>query len=37
MPKILIIDDEPTMRELLMETLEKFEDIGAEILIAKDG
>ena len=37
MPKILIIDDEPTMRELLMETLEKLEDKGVEILIAEDG
>jgi two-component system alkaline phosphatase synthesis response regulator PhoP len=37
MPKILIIDDEPTMRELLMETLEKLEDKGVEILVAEDG
>ncbi len=37
MPKILIVDDEPTMRELLLETLEKFEDKGVEILIAEDG
>jgi len=37
MPKILIIDDEPTMRELLMETLEELEDKGVEILIAEDG
>ena len=37
MPKILIIDDEPTMRELLMETLEKLEDKGVEILIAENG
>jgi CheY-like chemotaxis protein len=37
MPKILIVDDEPTMRELLMETLEKLEDKGVEILVAEDG
>jgi len=37
MPKILIIDDEPTMRALLMETLEELEDKGVEILIAEDG
>ncbi len=37
MPKILIIDDEPTMRELLVETLETFEDKGVGILIAEDG
>ncbi len=37
MPKILIIDDEPTMRELLMETFEKLEDKGVEILVAEDG
>ncbi len=37
MPKILIIDDEPTMRELLMETLEKLEDKGVGIFIAEDG
>ncbi len=37
MPKILIIDDEPTMRELLMETLEKLEDKGVGIFVAKDG
>jgi two-component system alkaline phosphatase synthesis response regulator PhoP len=37
MPKILIVDDEPTMRGLLIETLEKLEDKGVEILIAEDG
>ncbi len=37
MPKILIIDDEQTMRELLIETLETFEDKGVGILIAEDG
>ncbi len=37
MPKILIIDDEPTMRELLIETLETLEDKGVGILIAEDG
>ena len=37
MPKILIIDDEATMRELLIETLETFEDKGVGILIAEDG
>jgi CheY-like chemotaxis protein len=37
MPKILIIDDESTMRELLMETLEELEDKGVKVLIADGG
>ena len=37
MPKILIVDDEPTIRDLLMETLEKFEDKGVELLVAENG
>lgn len=37
MPKILIVDDELIMRMLLKETLEKLEDKGVEMLVAKDG
>ncbi len=37
MPKILIVDDDPTMRALLMETLEKLTDKGVEVLTAEDG
>lgn len=35
--KILIVDDEPFIRTLLEETLEEFEDAGAEVLVASDG
>ena len=37
MKKILIVDDEPFIRTLLEETLEEFEDAGAEVLVASDG
>ncbi len=37
MPKILIVDDEPKMRILLEETLEKLEDKGVELLTADNG
>jgi len=37
MPKILIADDEPHIRILLEQTLEEFEDKGAEILTADNG
>ena len=37
MKKILIVDDEPFIRTLLEETLEEFEDEGAELLVAKNG
>lgn len=34
---ILIVDDEPFIRILLEQTLEDFEDLGVEILVAADG
>ncbi len=37
MPKILIVDDELTMRTLLKELLEEFEDKGVELLTANNG
>jgi len=37
MPKILIVDDEPKMRMLLEETLEKLEDEGVDLLTAGNG
>ncbi len=37
MPKILIVDDELTMRTLLKELLEGFEDKGVELLTAENG
>jgi two-component system, OmpR family, alkaline phosphatase synthesis response regulator PhoP len=37
MPKILIADDESTMRNLLKEALEKLEDKGVEILTVDNG
>lgn len=37
MPKILIVDDELTMRTLLKEILEEFEDKGVELLTADNG
>ena len=37
MPKILITDDDPLMRMLLKETLEKLEDKGVELLTAENG
>ncbi len=35
--KILIVDDEPHIRALLEQTFEDLEDLGVEILLAKDG
>jgi two-component system alkaline phosphatase synthesis response regulator PhoP len=35
--KILIADDEPFIRTLLVQTLEDFEDKGVELLTASDG
>ena len=35
--KILIVDDESNMRELLKETLEEFEDKGVKLLLAENG
>jgi DNA-binding response OmpR family regulator len=35
--KILIVDDEPFIRTLLLQTLEDFEDQGVELLTASDG
>jgi two-component system alkaline phosphatase synthesis response regulator PhoP len=35
--KILIVDDEPFIRALLVETLEDFEDRGVDLLVANDG
>ena len=37
MPKILIVDDELAMRDLLKEALEEFEDKGVELLTAENG
>ena len=37
MKKILIVDDEPFIRTLLEETLEEFEDAGAQVLVSTDG
>lgn len=37
MPKILIVDDEPFIRQLLELTLEELEDEGAELLFATNG
>ena len=37
MKKILIVDDEPFIRTLLEETLEEFEDAGAQVLVSSDG
>lgn len=37
MPKILIVDDEPFIRQLLELTLEELEDDGAELLFATNG
>lgn len=37
MPKILIVDDEPHIRQLLELTLEDLEDSGVEILSAGNG
>ena len=37
MPKIIIVDDELTMRTLLKELLEEFEDKGVELLTANNG
>jgi CheY-like chemotaxis protein len=37
MPKILIVDDEPLMRNLIEQTLGALEDCGVELLSAADG
>lgn len=37
MPKILIVDDEPYIRQLLELTLEELEDEGVELLCASNG
>ena len=37
MPKILIIDDDPIIRNLLLQILEPFEELGVELLNAGDG
>ncbi|MHC4276265.1 MAG: response regulator transcription factor [Planctomycetota bacterium] len=37
MKKVLIVDDEPFIRELMVQSLEELEDRGLEILVAKDG
>jgi len=37
MPKILIVDDEPFIRQLLELTLEELEDDGVELLYATNG
>jgi len=37
MPKIMIVDDEPFIRQLMELTLEELEDEGVELLIATNG
>jgi DNA-binding response OmpR family regulator len=37
MPKILIVDDDPIIRNLLLQILEPFEELGVELLNAGDG
>ena len=37
MPKILIVDDDPIIRNLLVQILEPFEDRGVELLTAENG
>ncbi len=37
MQKILIVDDEPLMRQLVEQTLEGLEECGVELLSAEDG
>jgi two-component system alkaline phosphatase synthesis response regulator PhoP len=37
MPKILIVDDEKSLRELVKESLEKLEDKGVELIVAANG
>ncbi|MBP0019576.1 MAG: response regulator [Cyanobacteria bacterium SBLK] len=37
MKKILIVDDEPNIRILMEQTLEKLEDEGVELLVAEHG
>jgi len=37
MPKILIVDDDPIIRNLLLQILEPFEDRGVELLTAENG
>jgi len=37
MPKILIVDDEKSLRELVKESLEKLEDKGVELIVAENG
>lgn len=37
MPKILIVDDELVIREMIKETLEKLEEKGVELHLAENG
>jgi two-component system, OmpR family, alkaline phosphatase synthesis response regulator PhoP len=37
MPKILIVDDDPIIRNLLVQILEPFENRGVELLTAENG
>jgi two-component system, OmpR family, alkaline phosphatase synthesis response regulator PhoP len=37
LPKLLIADDEPHIRTLLLQTLEALEDDGVELLVEPDG
>jgi two-component system, OmpR family, alkaline phosphatase synthesis response regulator PhoP len=37
MPKILIVDDDPIIRNLLMQILEPFEEQGVELITAENG
>lgn len=37
MPKILIVDDEPQVREMLEQTLEELVDDGVELIMAGNG
>ena len=37
MPKILIVDDDPVIRNLLEQILEPFEEHGVELMTAENG
>jgi len=37
MPNILIVDDDPILRNLLLQIVEPFEDLGVELISAENG
>ena len=37
MPNILIVEDDPILRNLLMQIVEPFEDLGVELITAENG